>query len=546
MLAAARTHAPLVRADGAALPFPDGAIDGVTCGFALRNFVDLSDRLPPSARRVLRPGGPVRGGSTPPCPRTRSCAPVNGFGSGGVVPARSVACSRTIGDAYRYLPKSTAYLPAARLLSTAAHACADFYDHAGRHVHRRIGAPAHRDARVTQPHRRGHGCHRGHGAKRSRPRPARRTSLPSGFRLARTHDPARRHRRRRGASRADDVARRARRHRHRRPARASRHRRARGRRAALRPVRPRRAGDPGPGGGGDPTAGPGSPRSEPREPSSQPPPRRPSRFTVVAVDRSRAEWDAAVEAALAAIDAGGDFAKVVLAREVAHRGRLPFDLIDGSAGSRPPARLLRLRRPTASSVRAPSSSCAAPAPSSSSRPVAGTTVADNDARSRRSRARPRTTASTGFVVDAIVAALGAVCHRPPRRQGARRRAFGPVAHLATPIRGRAHRPRAERTRARARLLHPTPAVGGTPARRRARRDPDARRLRPRALRRARSAGSTPAATANGRSRSAAPRSTAPGPGWSPARASSPARDPAAEWAETQAKLEPMLRALLRP
>src|SRR5271154_2589793 len=37
MLAAARTSAPLVRADAMRLPFPDRALDGVTCGFALRN-----------------------------------------------------------------------------------------------------------------------------------------------------------------------------------------------------------------------------------------------------------------------------------------------------------------------------------------------------------------------------------------------------------------------------------------------------------------------------------------------------------------------------
>src|SRR3954452_19202589 len=37
-LAAARTAAPLVQGDALRLPVPDGAADGVTCGFALRNF----------------------------------------------------------------------------------------------------------------------------------------------------------------------------------------------------------------------------------------------------------------------------------------------------------------------------------------------------------------------------------------------------------------------------------------------------------------------------------------------------------------------------
>ncbi|HLI55660.1 MAG TPA: class I SAM-dependent methyltransferase, partial [Actinomycetota bacterium] len=41
MLAAARTTAPLVLADALQLPVADGAADGITCGFALRNVVDL-------------------------------------------------------------------------------------------------------------------------------------------------------------------------------------------------------------------------------------------------------------------------------------------------------------------------------------------------------------------------------------------------------------------------------------------------------------------------------------------------------------------------
>ncbi|MCA1832703.1 MAG: class I SAM-dependent methyltransferase, partial [Actinobacteria bacterium] len=39
MLAAAKTEAPLVQADILRLPIPDGSIDGITCGFALRNVV---------------------------------------------------------------------------------------------------------------------------------------------------------------------------------------------------------------------------------------------------------------------------------------------------------------------------------------------------------------------------------------------------------------------------------------------------------------------------------------------------------------------------
>ena len=41
MLAAARTDAPLVQGDALRLPVPDASVDGVTCGFALRNLVAL-------------------------------------------------------------------------------------------------------------------------------------------------------------------------------------------------------------------------------------------------------------------------------------------------------------------------------------------------------------------------------------------------------------------------------------------------------------------------------------------------------------------------
>src|SRR5919108_447047 len=56
MLRHARTPAPLVQADGLRLPVPDGALDGATSGFALRNVVDL-DTLFAELARVLRPGG---------------------------------------------------------------------------------------------------------------------------------------------------------------------------------------------------------------------------------------------------------------------------------------------------------------------------------------------------------------------------------------------------------------------------------------------------------------------------------------------------------
>jgi len=107
MLAAARTPAPLVHADVLRLPVPDGSVDGATCGFALRNLVDLGEFFVELARAV-RPGGRIAllEVAEPPNPVLR-------FGHsiyfGKVVPLVGGLLSDP--GAYRYLPKSVAYLP---------------------------------------------------------------------------------------------------------------------------------------------------------------------------------------------------------------------------------------------------------------------------------------------------------------------------------------------------------------------------------------------------------------------------------------------------
>ena len=58
MLVNARTIAPLVEADILRLPLADASVDGVTCGFALRNVVSLGDLFAELAR-VVRPGGRI-------------------------------------------------------------------------------------------------------------------------------------------------------------------------------------------------------------------------------------------------------------------------------------------------------------------------------------------------------------------------------------------------------------------------------------------------------------------------------------------------------
>lgn len=109
MLAADRSGAPRVQADVTRLPVPDGSVDGATCGFALRNLVDL-DTFFVELGRVVRPGGRVAllDVDTPRNPVMRWG---HGVYFGKVVPRIGGAISDRA--AYRYLPRSVAYLPTA-------------------------------------------------------------------------------------------------------------------------------------------------------------------------------------------------------------------------------------------------------------------------------------------------------------------------------------------------------------------------------------------------------------------------------------------------
>jgi demethylmenaquinone methyltransferase/2-methoxy-6-polyprenyl-1,4-benzoquinol methylase len=107
MLAAARTDAPLVQADILRLPVPGGSADGVTCGFALRNLVELPAFFAELAR-VVRPGGRIALLEVA-TPGNRVLRAGHGVYFGKVVPRIGALLSDPA--AYRYLPKSVAYLP---------------------------------------------------------------------------------------------------------------------------------------------------------------------------------------------------------------------------------------------------------------------------------------------------------------------------------------------------------------------------------------------------------------------------------------------------
>ena len=107
MLRAARTDAALVQGDALHLPFPDASVDGLTCGFALRNLVDLDGSLREMAR-VLRPGGRLSLLEVAE-PERAVLRWGHGVYFGKVVPRIGALLSDA--DAYRYLPRSVAYLP---------------------------------------------------------------------------------------------------------------------------------------------------------------------------------------------------------------------------------------------------------------------------------------------------------------------------------------------------------------------------------------------------------------------------------------------------
>lgn len=114
MLSADHSNAPRVQADILRLPVATQSVDGVTCGFALRNLVDLNMFFHEIAR-VTKSGGRIAllDVSTPTNPFIRWG---NSVYFGKVVPRIGGLLSNRA--AYNYLPKSVAYLPSPEQLVT--------------------------------------------------------------------------------------------------------------------------------------------------------------------------------------------------------------------------------------------------------------------------------------------------------------------------------------------------------------------------------------------------------------------------------------------
>lgn len=107
MLSADRSGAPRTQVDILRLPIPNMCVDGITCGFALRNLENLQMFFIELAR-VTRHGGRIALLDVS-VPTNRLIRFGNSIYFGRIVPIIGGLFSNRA--AYRYLPRSVAYLP---------------------------------------------------------------------------------------------------------------------------------------------------------------------------------------------------------------------------------------------------------------------------------------------------------------------------------------------------------------------------------------------------------------------------------------------------
>ena len=266
----------------------------------------------------------------------------------------------------------------------------------------------------------------------------------------------------------------------------------------------------------------------------------PTSYTVRA-DSTRESWRAAVDDALAAI-ARGDLAKVVLSRTVTVVADQPLDRGDA-------LRRLRAQQPGCFVFAADGMIGATPellvarhGARVVARPMAGTAVAGVDP--SELGASEKQMWEHRLVVAAILDVLRPRCDRLDAPAQPEVDEFADVAHLATPIHGTLREPSPDALEL-ARALHPTPAVAGTPT-----RAALAVITRLEARSRGRYAGPVGWVDGRGDGEWAVALRCAAVDGAEAVLHSGAGivagSEPDAEWAETEAKLDPMLRALVRP
>jgi menaquinone-specific isochorismate synthase len=262
-------------------------------------------------------------------------------------------------------------------------------------------------------------------------------------------------------------------------------------------------------------------------------------------EAGRAEWTESVRRILSAIDAG-EVRKVVLARQLVVEAGAPFDRL---------AILDRLRRSHPSCFTYAAGGFVGASPELlirrrgddvASCPMAGTvqrgaTPEEDEALTATLRRSVKEAEEHRLLVEAVVSALAPVCVGPPSAGEPDVVRFPTVSHLATRVSGVLRDP-APSALALAGLLHPTPAVGGLP-----RAEALAAIAALEEFDRGLYAGPVGWVDANGdgewavalrgaqldgrRARLAAGAGIVAG------------SDPEAEWAETEAKLRPMLAAV---